>query len=132
MTQPTFTVGEFRKATYSSPNQNCVRVARKNGWTAIWDDKLADAHYTPGMSLPDNEILVFSDAQFDAFQAGVRAGRADGPYVAISRREGGYVLRAAIPQPIDGVELLFDQDEFDAFRQGVLNHEFDRTRFMAA
>ncbi|MEV6335038.1 DUF397 domain-containing protein [Nocardia vinacea] len=132
MTQPTFTVAEFRKATFSSPNQNCVRIARKNGWTAVWDDKLADERYTPGMSLPDNEILLFTDEQFDVFQAGLRAGRVEDRYLAISRRDGGFVFRAAIPQPIDGVELLFDQDEFDAFRQGVLNNEFDCARFIAA
>ncbi|WP_433709902.1 DUF397 domain-containing protein [Nocardia sp. CA-084685] len=132
MTQPTFTVAEFRKATFSSPNQNCVRVARRNGWTAVWDDKLADERYTPEMSLPDNELLVFTDDQFDAFQVGMRAGRVEDLHLAISRRDGGYVFQAAIPQLIAGVELRFDEAEFDAFRQGVLNHEFDCARFIAA
>jgi hypothetical protein len=84
------------------------------------------------MSLPDNELLVFTDDQFDAFQVGMRAGRVEDPHLAISRRDGGYVFQAAIPQLIAGVELRFDEAEFDAFRQGVLNHEFDCARFIAA
>jgi hypothetical protein len=75
---PTFTVGEFRKASASSPHQNCVRVARKHGWTAVWDDKRATAATTAGTAVIGTEILLLRDEQFDSYQAGIRAGRSSG------------------------------------------------------
>ncbi|MFJ1456812.1 hypothetical protein [Nocardia wallacei] len=122
---PTFTAGEFRKASASSPNQNCVRVARKQGWTAVWDDKRATDHTTPATALPVEELLLFTDEQFDALQDTVRGTGARSPLAVTHRADGRYVFRAATPQPVDGVELVFDQDELDAFHHGVRNHEFD-------
>ncbi|MFF0487867.1 hypothetical protein ACWDSJ_19450 [Nocardia sp. NPDC003482] len=123
---PTFTAGEFHKARASSPNQNCVRVARKQGWTAVWDDKRATDRITPATELPLGELLLFTDEQFDAYQAGVREGRAPACPLTVTRRaDGMYVFRAATTQPTPGVELVFDQDELDAFHDGVRNREFD-------
>ncbi|RDI42469.1 DUF397 domain-containing protein [Nocardia mexicana] len=123
---PTFTAGEFRKASYSSPNQNCVRIARRDGWTAVWDDKRATDRTTPATALPADELLLFTDEQFDTFQAGVRGTVTHRSPLAVTRREDGhYVFRAATPQPVVGVELVFDQDELDAFHHGVRDHEFD-------
>jgi len=139
---PTFTVREFRKATRSSPNQNCVRIARKQGWTAVWDDKRGTAVTTPATALPDTELILLTDAQFDNYQTAVRAGDAedspdtdDSPLSLDRRADGLYVFRlaaelthpASSPAPVTDtpVELVFDQDEIDAFHDGVLNHEFD-------
>ncbi|WP_406230276.1 hypothetical protein [Nocardia sp. NBC_01009] len=128
--EPTFTIGEFIKAAASSPNQNCVRVARRDGWTAVWDDKLAAEHTSLDTALPGEQLLYFTDQQFDSFQEGLRAGRAD-LYLTTRHDDGVYVFRAdaAAPQPVDGVELHFSAAEVEAFRSGVLNREFERTRF---
>lgn len=121
---PTFTVREFRKATRSSPNQNCVRVARKQGWTAVWDDKRGTPATTPETPLPDTELILLTDNQFDDYQVAVRAGDADdSPLSLVRRADGLYVL--SLPTPETTVELVFDQDEIDAFHDGVRNHEFD-------
>ncbi|MBB5911348.1 hypothetical protein BJY24_000215 [Nocardia transvalensis] len=122
---PTFTAGEFRKASASSPNQNCVRVARKQGWTAVWDDKRATDRTTPASTLSADELLLFTDEQFDAIQSAVRGTDTRSPLVVVHRTDGHYVFRAATPQPVDGVELVFDQNELDAFHHGVRNNEFD-------
>jgi hypothetical protein len=125
---PTFTVREFRKATRSSPNQNCVRIARKQGWTAVWDDKRSTAATTPATTLPDTELLLLTDAEFDSYQTAVRDGDAGDAPLSLQRRgDGLYVFSlAAAPAATDTrVELVFDQDEIDAFYDGVRNHEFD-------
>jgi hypothetical protein len=125
---PTFTVREFRKATRSSPNQNCVRIARKQGWTAVWDDKRSTAATTPVTTLPDTELILLTDAEFDSYQTAVRDGDAGNAPLSLHRRgDGLYVFSlAAAPAATDTrVELVFDQDEIDAFHDGVRNHEFD-------
>jgi hypothetical protein len=120
---PTFRAAEFHKASASSPHQNCVRVARREGWTAIWDDKLATGDPGP---LPPGELLFLTDSQFDTFQSGVRIGDTAAPLLTVTRRpDGRYGMRAATAQPVQGVELVFDADELDAFFYGVRNHEFD-------
>ena len=130
---PTFHAGEFRKATRSSPNQNCVRIARKLGWAVMWDDKLSDAHTAEVALLSSAELLYFTDDQFDAYQARVREGRKDGFCLSVTRRDNDlYVFRATVPQPVDGVELVFDQGEVDAFYAGVCNHEFDSVNYASA
>jgi|GEM_PF-6268743 len=127
---PTFTVCEFHKASRSSPNQNCVRIARKQGWTAVWDDKRSTAATTPATTLTDGELLLLTDAQFDGYQAGVRAGKSeDSPLTVTHRPDGMYIFSLAtapLPAGEQRVELVFDQDELDAFHDGVQNHEFDQ------
>jgi hypothetical protein len=129
--EPTFTIGEFIKAVASSPNQNCVRVARRDGWTAVWDDKLAGEHADLDATLPGEQLLYFTDEQFDAFQADLRAGRPGGGYLSTRHGHGDYVFSAdaAARQPVDGVQLHFSSAEVEAFRTGVLNGEFERARF---
>ena len=126
---PTFTVGEFRKAARSSPNQNCVRIARKQGWTAVWDDKRSTAATTPATPLPGSELLLLTDAQFDSYQAAVRAGDSGRSPLNVTRRtDGMYVFRIMTTSSDVAhteVELVFDQDELDAFHDGVFNREFD-------
>jgi hypothetical protein len=130
---PTFTPGDCIKAARSSAGQNCIRVGRKNGWTAIWDDKLATTDTTHDTVLPANQILIFPDDQFDAFQAALRTGSTEGQCLLITRRaDAGYVFTAAAShaQPIQEAALHFDIEEFDAFMDGVHQHEFDLERFM--
>jgi len=124
---PTFTVREFRKATRSSPNQNCVRIARKQGWTAVWDDKRGTPATTPTTTLPDTELILLTDAQFDDYQTAVRSGAADdSPLSLVRRADGLYTFRLTPERTHPAhVELVFDQDEIDAFHDGVRNHEFD-------
>jgi hypothetical protein len=130
---PTFHAGEFRKATRSSPNQNCVRIARKLGWAVMWDDKLSDAQTTEDTLVSSTELLYFTDDQFDAYQTRLREGRIDGSCLSVNRREDDlYVFRAMVPQPVDGVQLLFNQDEVDAFFGGVHRHEFDSVNYVSA
>ncbi|NKY88388.1 hypothetical protein [Nocardia veterana] len=130
---PTFTAGEFRKASASSPHQNCVRIARKHGWTAVWDDKRATTATTGSTALPTAELLLLRDEQFDHYQDGVRAGRTHRLPITQSRRsDGRYVLRAQTDTPTTGVELIFDRAELDAFHHGIRTHEFDLHRFTPA
>ncbi len=129
---PTFTVGEFRKASASSPHQNCVRIARKQGWTAIWDDKCATGATSTATALASTELLLLRDEQFETYQAGIRAGHIERlPLTQIPRRDGSYVMRSDIAQPTADVELIFDRAELDAFHHGVRTHEFDLDRFGA-
>lgn len=129
---PTFTVGEFRKASASSPHQNCVRVARKHGWTAVWDDKCATAATTAATAVGSTEMLLVTDEQFDKYQAGIRAGRTERlPITQLRRPDGRYVLRTETGRRARDVELIFDRAELDAFHHGVRTHEFDLHRFTA-
>jgi Domain of unknown function (DUF397) len=54
----------WRKATASNPSGNCVEVAvTPEGHTAVRHSKF-----------PDGNILVYTQAEWAAFQEGVRAG----------------------------------------------------------
>ncbi len=127
---PTFTVGEFRKASASSPHQNCVRIARKQGWTAVWDDKRATGATSTATTLATTELLLLRDEQFETYQAGIRAGRTERlPLTQIHRHDGHYALRSEITHPAADVELIFDRAELDAFHHGIRTHEFELHRF---
>ncbi|MGY5309180.1 hypothetical protein [Nocardia gipuzkoensis] len=132
---PTFTPSDCIKAARSSAGQNCVRVGRKNGWTVIWDDKLAGTATAQDQPLPPDQILTFTDEQFDAFQTALRAGNPENQCLVIRpNSHGGYIFRAAsrVVQAAEGVALYFDNDEFDAFVDGVCRREFDLDRFLTA
>lgn len=126
-TPPTFAEAEFRKASKSNPNRECVRVARRDGWVELRDDK------TEFGSAEDHR-LVFTAAEFDAVQERYRAtGDVSGTRLEIVPRGGLFVFRSAAPGPDgDRVELVFDRDEVDAFFDGVLKHEFDAAAFAVA
>jgi hypothetical protein len=64
-TRPTFAQHEFRKATASYPNRECVRVARRDGWVEIRDDKTT-------FGAPDDHHLTFTTTQFDHYQTATR------------------------------------------------------------
>lgn len=123
--RPTFAEHEFRKATRSDPDKDCVRVARRNGWVEVRDDKAAfGAH--------DDVRLVFSDEQFDAYLAGELAADANGLCIEITRRPDGlYAFRSTVPQPPGTGELLFTEREIDAFRDGVTRGQFEIAAYLA-
>ncbi|MBF6369943.1 hypothetical protein IU469_30150 [Nocardia puris] len=134
MSLPTFYPHECRKATLSSAQQNCVRVGRKAGWTILWDDKL-----TPTIDiahpLPADQILVFTDAEFDEVQTALRKGislRSARHALRVHEQPDGLVEFTAASdnhQPEPGVRLRFDEKEVSAFLDGVRRKEFDREQF---
>ncbi|WP_227980985.1 hypothetical protein [Nocardia spumae] len=110
-----------------------MRVARKHGWTAVWDDKRATGATTTATTLAKTEILLLRDEQFESYQTGIRAGRTDRlPITQLRRSDGRFALRTDIDQPTADVELIFDRAELDAFHHGVRTHEFDIHRFAPA
>src|SRR5262245_47619924 len=106
---PHFAEEEFRKATASEPNKDCVRVARRTDRVELRDDKT-------GFGAPDDHRIVLTGAEFDRFQAGVRVSRADGPLRLDRQADGTYLLRT------DAVALTFTEPEVRAFLAGVRNH----------
>jgi hypothetical protein len=131
---PTFTVGQFRKAAASSPQQACVMISRGKNWTVVWDDKLRRPNSTTDAVVPQDECLYFSHSQFDAFQEAIRFGNPTGHCLEITlRNDGTYVFRAADPdQPTSALELHFDHAEYRAFVTGIRNHEFDLPKYTNA
>ncbi|TCP43891.1 uncharacterized protein DUF397 [Tamaricihabitans halophyticus] len=109
-----FTEAEFRKATRSDPDKNCVQVARRDGWVELRDDKTV-------FGAADDHRLVFTAEEFDAFLS-------DGRYLVIDRRaDGMYTFRRH-----DGaIELVFTEAEVAAFRDGVAKHEFAAIAYTA-
>ncbi|PKW18038.1 DUF397 domain-containing protein [Saccharopolyspora spinosa] len=118
-----FAESEFRKASKSRPDKDCVRVARRDGWVELRDDKTV-------FGAPDDDRLVFTAEEFDAFLAGVREGCTEGLCLEINRRDtdGMYVFRR---RGWAAVELVFTEAELLAFQDGVTNHEFDAIAYTA-
>lgn len=101
---PTFTARDCINAERSAGQNSCVRIGRKKGWTAIWDDKLATPD-AEGQCVQIEQSLV-------------------GRYTFTSRGSADlFGMKVA---------LYFDADEFEAFIDGVYNREFDLGRFTAA
>lgn len=119
-TPPVFAQHDFRKASASKPGLNCVRVARRDGWVELRDDKRVFASH-------DDFRLVFTSEQFDAFQLGVRAGQTEGHCLEMTHRHGAWVFRSAVPVPSggDSPELSFTDVEVAAFVDGINHGEFD-------
>lgn len=119
---PTFHIGMFRKAQASGVNTNCVQVARHAGWVVIRNSK------NPNEDNIGDPRLWFTEVQFDEFQGGVRSGRVDGYDLAIDRcSDGTYVFRNTNPQTDrPRLALTFTEGEYEAFRAGIVDHEFDQ------
>lgn len=124
---PTFHSGMFRKAQASGVNTNCVQVARHAGWVVVRNSK------NPAENDAGDPRLWFTDVQFDDFQSGVRAGRTDGWDLAVDRcSDGTYVFRNVNPQTDrPRLALTFSEGEYQAFREGIIDHEFDEATTMA-
>ncbi|GAA1961732.1 DUF397 domain-containing protein [Amycolatopsis minnesotensis] len=122
---PRFADHEFRKATRSEPKKECVRVARRDGWVEVRDDKLQ------GSPAYATRALQLTAADFDAYQRAVREGRQVGHRLETVRRDsdGMYIFRH-LDEP--SIELEFTFDEVNAFLDGVVKGEFDLSAYMAA
>ena len=116
---PQFAEEDFRKATASHPTEECVRVARLAGWVELRDDKTA-------FGAPDDHRIVLTSAEFDHFQAGIRAGHPEGPLRLDRLADGTYLLRT------EAAALSFTEPEVRAFLSGVRNHEFDAAAYASA
>ncbi|MDI2032293.1 DUF397 domain-containing protein [Saccharopolyspora sp. TS4A08] len=118
-TLPTFAQDDFHKATASHADKECVRVARRDGWVELRDDKKS-------FGATDDLRIRFTEEQFDAFLVGVRSGNVGGLCLAMTARsDGTYTLRSTIT-PTPGPELEFTEAEVAAFLDGVARGEFDR------
>lgn len=119
--RPSFGEHEFRKASASDPHKECVRVARRDGWVEIRDDKTT-------FGTPDDHRLVFTDLEFDHFLAGVRSGTTTGLCLEMTRHgDGTHNFRRTSPYATGGAssELRFTDAEVAAFLAGVHAGEFD-------
>ena len=79
---PTFAAHEFRKATRSNTDQECVEVARRDGWVELRDDKKT-------FGATDDLRLRLTEAQFDTYQTGARAGDPTGHGLETTHRADG-------------------------------------------
>jgi hypothetical protein len=59
---------EWRKSSYSTHETNCVEVATVDGWVGVRDSKLGEG----------SPILTYTQAEWAAFVAGIRAGELSG------------------------------------------------------
>ncbi|ANY05904.1 DUF397 domain-containing protein [Pseudonocardia sp. HH130630-07] len=118
LTPPEFGEADFRTATASQPNGDCVQVARRAGWVALRDDK------TDFGADDDHRLLLTGDA-FDRAQDAWRTGGSTGP-VRIADRGDGHVMRL---DDRSSSELSFSTAEIEAFLDGVIRGEFDSTRY---
>jgi hypothetical protein len=69
-TRPTFTESDFRKATFSEPNESCVEVARQTGWAEVRDSKTA-------FGAANDHRLVFTGQEATALLSAIKTGRLD-------------------------------------------------------
>jgi hypothetical protein len=119
--RPVFAEHDFRKASASKPDRQCVRVARRDGWVELRDDKTT-------FGAPDDVRLVFTAAQFNAVLAGLRSEDGTGLCLEITRgTDGMYAFRSTVPQPSEtDAELRFTEAEVLKFLDGVACGEFDQ------
>jgi hypothetical protein len=122
-TPPVFAEREFRKASRSDPTKECVRVARRDRWVELRDDKKV-------FGAPDDHRLVFRAEEFDAYLAGAREDQTDGLCLEITHRvdDGMYIFRRRDSAVI---ELEFTEAEVAAFQDGIAKREFDATAYAA-
>lgn len=122
-TRPTFAEADFRKATRSNPDTSCVRVARRDGWVELRDDKTT-------FGAADDHRLIFTAEEFDTYLAGEREGQTEGLALEITRRDedGMYLFRRS---GWAAIELVFTEAEVIAFHDGVAKHEFDANAYAA-
>jgi hypothetical protein len=107
----------FRKATRSQSGGECTECARQGGKVFLRDSKV-------DFGSDGDNIIVLDEADFDAFQADVRAGIAVTRGLAIIGRDGDFVVRRQADGE-DATELVFSKGEIEAFIDGVHKREFD-------
>lgn len=123
---PTFEEADFRKSSRSLPDQDCVHVARRDGWVAVRDTKKV-------FGAPDDHRLLFTADQFDGFLEGLGCGELSGQCIEVAvRQDGGRTFRSTVPQPNGSFELEFTLGEFRAFCAAVSEGEFNEHAFSSA
>ncbi|WP_020498815.1 DUF397 domain-containing protein [Sciscionella marina] len=122
-TRPRFLETDFRKATRSNPNKDCVRVARHSDRVEIRDDK------TVFGSEQDHRLLLTA-AEFDAYQAAIRHDAPTVEHLALTLQPDGTYRMSTATRP--EVFLVFTAAEIAAFHHGVCHHEFDHDTLAAA
>lgn len=58
--RPRFDEGDFRKSSFSNPNQDCVTVAHRDNWVELRDSKTT-------FGTTSDQRIVLSDDAFHAF-----------------------------------------------------------------
>ena len=111
---PTFGEHEFRKANISNPNRECVRVARRDGWVEIRDDKTT-------FGAPDDHRIRLTETQFDNYQLAVASGNSPGHYLELTPRPDD---KQTLRSPNSPAELVFTDREITAFHHGIHNGDF--------
>ncbi|WP_067697516.1 hypothetical protein [Nocardia jejuensis] len=125
-------VGQFRKAAASSPQQACVMVYRDENRTLVWDDKLAESLGAAGTSVPVDQCLTFDHDQFEVIQQAIRTDSPLRQGLRITRRADGLYEFSAAPgceSAAGATTLYFDQLEYSLFVQAVKQREFERSEF---
>ncbi|WP_454194277.1 DUF397 domain-containing protein [Nocardia sp. Marseille-Q1738] len=104
------------KSTFSSAEQACVEVAHRSDAVLIRDSKYTGpAAEQPIVSVPPAIWPAFLDLALSANSGTLAEG------VTISlHQDGGATISA------QGVALLYNADEWDAFTKGVADGQFDR------
>ncbi|MFI1919609.1 hypothetical protein [Nocardia sp. NPDC020380] len=123
-------IGQFRKAAASSPQQACVMVYRDEHRTLIWDDKLA-AGRSADTAVPLGQCLSFEHEEFEAVQESIRTGAPVREFLVITERSDGIYEFNAAPAYLasaGGARLFFDRLEYSAFVEAVGNYEFERAK----
>ncbi len=101
----------WRKSTYSSQQNGCVEADLTSAGARIRHSKIADS-----------PVIDFTAEQWTAWLAEVAADRLTGANGAVTVTVR---LRAWIVRSVDtGTTLVFDENEWTAFRLGATDGEF--------
>ncbi len=105
----------WRKSTYSDQGNGCVEVDLTSTGAQIRHTKIADS-----------PVIAFTAEQWSAWLTDVTNDRLTGTNGAVTVT---VVPRAWIVRAVDtGAALVFDENEWTAFRLGAIDGEFDPSR----
>ncbi len=102
----------WRKSTYSAQANGCVEVNSSSDGVEIRHSKLVDS-----------PVIGFTDVQWSRWLGEVVSGELTNTNGAVTVlvRHGSWTVHDATT----GVELVFDEQEWTAFRLGAKDGEFD-------
>ncbi|RSM35879.1 DUF397 domain-containing protein [Amycolatopsis balhimycina DSM 5908] len=119
MTAATFREQDFRKASASNPDKDCVRVARQGSRVELRDDKNV-------FGSSEDVRLRFTDAEFDEILTALRStGTAAGTCLEITQTVDAFEFR----RTGERAALVFTASEMDKFLIGVRDGEFEALAF---